>query len=278
MVRLANAPPGSFADLLTRQYNRLSSTVQVNVVPTTSEATDAVMHGEADITLTSADIAYFAYRTSDAFSRDAHPLRAIATLQVVPVHLVVGPNSSIRTALDLRDHVVGLPAVAITQELMLKALGLGGDVRRFTTGTPPQGIPLLAEGKVDALFVTSYYPSQAVELAARQGARLISVTGPGIDQLRRDYPFIRAVAIPAHTYPNQNDAVYTVGVEVIYLCRRDLPEPVVHELTSRLFDALPDLARNFVALRALDVKQAPATVLPLHEGAARYYRERELLR
>jgi TRAP-type uncharacterized transport system substrate-binding protein len=31
-------------------------------------------------------------------------------------------------------------------------------------------------------------------------------------------------------------------------------------------------------LRLVDLQQAPATPIPLHPGAARYYRERELAR
>jgi TRAP-type uncharacterized transport system substrate-binding protein len=44
------------------------------------------------------------------------------------------------------------------------------------------------------------------------------------------------------------------------------------------FEALP--AQPFLqdALRFMDLDQAPATPIPLHEGAARYYRERELMR
>ena len=48
-------------------------------------------------------------------------------------------------------------------------------------------------------------------------------------------------------------------------------------LTRRFFDALPSLSSSQDALRFIDLEQAPAMPIPLHEGAARYYRERELL-
>jgi TRAP-type uncharacterized transport system substrate-binding protein len=38
---------------------------------------------------------------------------------------------------------------------------------------------------------------------------------------------------------------------------------------------LPTLAASEASMREVDVEQAPATPIPLHEGAARFYRERE---
>ena len=62
------------------------------------------------------------------------------------------------------------------------------------------------------------------------------------------------------------------------LSRRDLDETLVYDLTRRFFEALPSLSSSQGALRFMDLDQAPATPIPLHDGAARFYRERELLR
>ena len=62
------------------------------------------------------------------------------------------------------------------------------------------------------------------------------------------------------------------------VCRRDLDETLVYDLTRRFFEALPSLSSSQGALRFIDLDQAPATPIPLHDGAARFYRERELLR
>jgi TRAP-type uncharacterized transport system substrate-binding protein len=49
---------------------------------------------------------------------------------------------------------------------------------------------------------------------------------------------------------------------------------MVYALTSGLFEMLPSLP----LLRTMDLEQAPAVPIPLHDGAARFYRERELSR
>ena len=47
---------------------------------------------------------------------------------------------------------------------------------------------------------------------------------------------------------------------------------------SALVAQLPALARDHGEAALIDPEQAPATPIPLHAGAARYYREREILR
>jgi TRAP-type uncharacterized transport system substrate-binding protein len=72
-------------------------------------------------------------------------------------------------------------------------------------------------------------------------------------------------------------AVHTIGVGSLLVCRSDLDEALVHDLTQRLFEILPALSSQ-LALGPTDLEHAPATPIPLHDGAARYYRERELSR
>jgi hypothetical protein len=115
-------------------------------------------------------------------------------------------------------------------------------------------------------------------MAAQTGAKLLAIEGPAIDRLRHDYPFLRLTAIPAATYPSHSAPIRTIGVDNLLLCRSDLDEELVYELTKNFFAALPELAAEQISLRQMDFAQAPATPIPLHEGAARYYRERELFR
>lgn len=65
---------------------------------------------------------------------------------------------------------------------------------------------------------------------------------------------------------------------MLIVCRRDLDERTVYRLTEQLFNVFPRLARVEATLRFLNLDEAPATPIPLHKGAARYFRERELSR
>jgi TRAP-type uncharacterized transport system substrate-binding protein len=63
----------------------------------------------------------------------------------------------------------------------------------------------------------------------------------------------------------------------VFVCLRDVPDDIVYEFTKSFFDLLPTLSSE-LGLRFTDADSAPATPVPLHPGATRYYREREMMR
>ena len=87
---------------------------------------------------------------------------------------------------------------------------------------------------------------------------------------------LQPLIVPAGTYVGVGEDVETVGVSVLMTCRRDLDEALVYRLTQLLFTELPNIAESVSAARLIDAEQAPTTPIPLHPGAARYYREREI--
>lgn len=105
----------------------------------------------------------------------------------------------------------------------------------------------------------------------------MAIEGAAVEQLREDRPFMRAVTIPAGTYGEHVAAVQTIGLESVLVCHRNIDDAAGRQLTSALVEALHDLARagrwNLVPLHAV-----PAAPIPLHPGAAVFYRESELLR
>jgi TRAP transporter TAXI family solute receptor len=288
-LRLATGAPGGgfypLGERLASTFARAMPNLRVEVHTSGGAVSnvEAIQRGDADVGLTFADVAYVAFvgqldSTSHAFDR----LRGVAALELTPVHLVVSGRSHIVSVRDLRGRrvSVGPPGsgTALTAGLVLQAFGIGpGDVR--TEALPfNEAERRLEAGALDAMFDNAIYPADSVANATRLGARLIPITGPHVDALRREYPFFRLAFIPPNTYRRAPDAIHTIGVESLLVCRSDLDEATVYALTKRFFEALPSLSSSQNALRFIDLEQAPATPIPLHEGAARYYRERELLR
>jgi TRAP transporter TAXI family solute receptor len=138
-------------------------------------------------------------------------------------------------------------------------------------------MPRLANETLDAGFVVASYPLSAIEeMNARVGVRVLPIPPDVASRIRTSYPFMRPVTIPANTYAHQSAELATVGIDNILVCRADLPDNLVYRLTKTLFESLPTLARDDNAARLIDPDQGPITPIPLHPGAARYYREREI--
>jgi TRAP transporter TAXI family solute receptor len=141
-----------------------------------------------------------------------------------------------------------------------------------------EGAAALRSGQLDAMFDNANYPVDWVRAEIAAGARLLPLTGDAIDELRRAYPFLRPASIPAGTYRAQSRAIHTIGVDTVLVCRGDMPERLGYEVTRAIFEVLPGITETSRASSFFDLEQAAATPIPLHEGAARYYRERELMR
>jgi TRAP transporter TAXI family solute receptor len=209
-----------------------------------------------------------------------HKLRGIAVLQLTPMHLVVSARSGIRTVEDLRGRRVAVgragSGTAVTAGLVLNAVGIGPE----SVHIEPLGFNEAAErlvlGTLDALFVGGSDPLESVDLATRAGSRLLPLRGRFLNRLLKEHPFLSDAVVAGGTYPGYPDPVRTIGVDTVLISSSNLDESVVYALTRSLFEALPAIAAAQPSLRSMDLEQAPATPIPLHEGAARYYREREL--
>lgn len=238
--------------------------------------------GNADIGLAYSDGAYRSYieELRGAKRRDA--ARAIAVLHPASVHVLVRSATSIRSIADLKSLRIaaGPPGTgtAFTSETLLRFFGVPPDRALLRALSFEDSVAALMRGSVDGAFVVSSDPVDSIRLATDSGARLIAIAGDAIDQLLTEYPFFRRSVIPSLTYPRQTTAVPTVAVDTLLVCRRQLDDGVVRNLTAAFFRILPDLATEFAALRSVDLDRAPAAPLPLHPGAALFYRESELAR
>jgi TRAP transporter TAXI family solute receptor len=256
-------------------------TLEVSESPGAVRNVEAIEHGEADIGFAFADVAYVAFvggLGDTSFAR----LRGMAVLQLNPLHLVVRAGSGIHDVSALRGRRVGVgppgSGTALTAGLVLRAFGIDPQAVHAELLPFNDASAKLTNGELDAMFVNASHPAESVTMATRSGAQLLAIEGAAVDRLRHDYPFLRLTAIPARTYPAHPAPVHTIGVDNLLVCRNDLDEELVYELTKTFFAALPTLVREQASLRLMDFAQVPATPIPLHEGAARYYRERELFR
>lgn len=237
--------------------------------------------GDAELAINFADVAYAAFTGGlPHHPTPFHRLRAIALLERQALQLVVSGKSPVRTASDLAGRTASLgsdrSASVLSATLVLNAYGLDAGSIRRETDARRASLNDLARGSLDAMFLLSTFPIDPVREAVTEGARVLPLAGPPIDRLIREYPFYSYVMIPRDTYPGQSQPVQTIGVNSILLCRADLPDDLIYMLTKALFDSLERPASPLARFPWLDADGASATPIPLHAGAARYFREREL--
>jgi uncharacterized protein len=137
-------------------------------------------------------------------------------------------------------------------------------------------VPGLREGKLDAVFARGNDPSPEVqEMMQVPGVSFIAITTGQIEKMYEHNPFLHSTSIPAGMY-GRHPEIETAGVDMLLTCHDDLPEELVYWITRILFESLPTLADSLNAIRQIDLEHIQASPIPLHPGAARFYREREL--
>lgn len=289
LVRLTTGTPGAgfhpLGEALARAFTAHVPDIRLEIHESPGAVTNvrALQDGRADVGFAFADVAYIAYVGGlEGNPRPFSRLRGIAVLQLTPLHVVARAGTGIRTVADLRGKRVGIgppgSGTALTSGIVLRAFGLHPNELEAIQLPFNEAAHRLVAGALDAAFVNAGYPAESVAFATKAGAHLLPVTGAPVARLRANYPFLRLTFVPGGTYPGHPEPVPTIGVDNLLVCREDLPETLVYELTRNFFDVLPRLSAERISLRMMDLDQAPATPIPLHDGAARYYRELELTR
>ena len=282
---LAWTNPGPFVQELVSHFNSTIDGVHVEAQNTAGSVfvVSALEKSNGDVGLAQADVVYAAYRRGIAGDAHAHTkLRGIAVLWVNTVFIVVPGNSDLRTVADLRGKRVGLGVQGSSAELFGRTVLEGYDLTY--ADLEPEFLRVdeieqrIHSRTLDAgILVTPTLPDSLRLRSASAHVRLLPVERDVTRELRVRYRFIKPAVIPAQTVGDQLEDVHTVGVDGLLVCREGLSEDVVYHLTKQFFAALPRLARIDSIASLIDPGKAAATPLPLHAGAARYYREREIL-
>jgi len=238
--------------------------------------------GTADIGFAQADTAYLAYKRSSKDFRAQ--LRGMAVLNLTTLQLLVRKDSEIRSVSQFRGRrlSIGIPGgpSEVAARVILEAYGLTPNEVHFRSHddlTMSEIAKRIRDKTTDVGIVATSFPISTISESPNEvGIELVSLEPDKIARIRSQYPFYEPIVISANTYTGQRSEITTIGTHGLLVCRDTLPEELVYRLTKAFFEALPGLRESYPAARFIDAEQGPGTPIPLHAGAARFYREREL--
>lgn len=244
---------------------------------------EALHGGLIELALAQSNVVDRAYRGALDETRPAVPeLRAVANIYVEALHLVTRSQLDIGSPRDLRGHAVSLDEAGSgtlgDARLVLKAFGLSEEDVKPEYVKPDLALSKLSEHRLDAFFIVAGTPVKTIADASAL-IRLVPIEGPAIDGLLAEAPAYQRVTIPAGTYEG-HPKVATIGVGAQLVTRVDLDEDLVYHITAMLWsdgmrallDAGHPKGKEIRLERALE-----GIAIPLHPGAARFYREAGML-
>lgn len=248
----------------------------------------ALRDGLVESAFAQADIAHMAQTGGPGWEGEnkADNLRTIASLFPEAVHLVVRDEAGIDDLSDLVGKRISInqpgSGTRTDAKLVLEAAGLPDDSLIISELSTDQAASSLLAGELDAFFMVGGWPvSGLTSLAGQTDIKLLPIEGPLADRLIARHPFFRPETLPAHTYPGQTAPVQTVSVAALWLTTAGQPDKLIHDITRTLWNDYTQarLHQGQETAKAIQSQNALSGVtVPLHPGAADYYRGAGLLK
>ncbi len=245
---------------------------------------NTIRAGELDLGFAQSDVQYNAHEGVAQF-KDAgayKDLRSVFSVHAEPFTVVARKEAGVKEFTDFKGKRfnVGNPGSgtrASLEELLaamnwtMADFGLASELKADEHG------PALCDGKIDGFFYAVGHPSANIQDPTTTcAAQLIPLTGPAVDRLVAEKPYYARVTIPGDLYPNNPQDTQTYGVLATVVASAKTSPDVVYTVVKAVFDNFDEFRKLHPALASLKPEDMARDGLsaPLHEGAARYFREK----
>ena len=239
-LRLGAAAAGGVYKAFGTAMSAQNSTIEVKQTAGSAANLRLLAGGYLQLAVAQSDMAQDAYDGSGVFAHESteRSFSAVAALYEEAVQVVVRADSGITTLEELQGCTlsVGEEESGTEQNAgqVLAACGLNNRLVHTVNLNYTDAAARLADGTIDAMFVTAGLHADALEQLAKTCAiRLLSVDGGVGARLLAAYPAYRACVIPAGTYAGQGEDVWTVSVQALLLASNALSDETVQRLTAR---------------------------------------------
>lgn len=277
VIILGTATPGggfpvygdAFADMVNAQEPKLS--LQTRNTKGSAENVPLLEAGKLDLGLVAGEIA------SAALAKPGTKLRIVAAMYSSPGMFAVRGDSPVRAIADLK----GRPVVLGTQGSGLTVMGrgvlevLGVEVSPITLEKAADGPAMVLDGRAAALWGAGIgWPGFSA--LAKAGGRFVAPNAGEIRQILAKNSALKALTMPAGSYPGQDAPLDTVGSWSFVLARPELPEDVAYQLARAIHWAGAPLAARLAQARETTMANtraaAPSPDL-IHPGVRKYLKE-----
>jgi TRAP transporter TAXI family solute receptor len=209
-------------------------------------------------------------------------LRIIGAIYPNYIQIVATADSNIKTLADLKGKrlSVGAPksGTELNSRAILAAAGLSyKDIGKVEYLPFAESVELMKNRQLDATLQSAGLGVASLkDLSASTDISLVSVPKEVVDRIGP--PFV-SVKIPANTYPGQDKDVPTAAVANYLVTSSAVSDDLAYQMTKLIFENLPELATAHASGKEIKLETAPiGNPIPLHPGAARYYKENGLLK
>jgi TRAP transporter TAXI family solute receptor len=104
--------------------------------------------------------------------------------------------------------------------------------------------------------------------------KILDFTDDQLQTLQAKFPIWNRFVVKAGTYPGQKEAINTISQPNFLAAHPDVSEETIYLITKTIYENLPFLGTIHKATKLMALEKAISGLpVPLHPGAARYYKE-----
>ncbi|MCG3642651.1 MULTISPECIES: TAXI family TRAP transporter solute-binding subunit [Pseudomonas putida group] len=216
------------------------------------------------------------------FKTPLKKLRAIAGTYPNYIQIVASKESGITSLSDLKGKRISVGAPKSGTELnaraIFKAAGLTyQDMGKVEYLPYAESVELIKNRQLDATLQSSGLGQAAIrDLAATLPVVFVPIPADVVTRIGNNA--YQPATIPANTYDGQNADVSTAAINNILVTRADIGDDLAYQMTKLIFENLPRLVTAHAAAKDIQPENAAKNLpIPLHPGAERYFKEKNLL-
>jgi uncharacterized protein len=249
---------------------------------------NTIRAGELDMGVAQSDWQYHAYHGTSKFKSKGKfsGLRAVFSVHPEPFTVVARKDSGIKNFMDLKGKRVniGNPGSGQrgTMEVLMEALGWSKSTFALASELKSsEQSKALCDNKIDAMVFTVGHPSGSIKEATTScDTILVEVSGAAVDKLVSDNDFYRTATIPGGMYRGNANDTKTFGVGATFVSSTKTSTNVVYNVVKAVFENFSSFKKLHPAFNNLKKSEMIKDGLsaPLHDGAAKYYKEAGLLK
>jgi len=249
---------------------------------------NAIASGELEMGVAQSDWQYHAWNGTSKFKEKGpnKDLRAVFSVHPEPFTVVARADSGIKNFEDLKGKRVniGNPGSGQrgTMEVVMEKMGWTKDDFKLASELKSaEQSKALCDNKIDAIVFTVGHPSGSIKEATTScDSVLVNVQGEVIDALVEENDYYRKATIPAGMYRGNDQDTMTFGVGATFVTSAKVPENVIYVVVKSVFENFDDFKKLHPAFAVLKKEEMVKDGLsaPLHDGAAKYYKEVGLIK
>ncbi len=209
-------------------------------------------------------------------------LRSVFSIQSEVFTVLARRDANVNGLEDLQGKRVNLGNPGSGQRDTLEEIMAeqGWTRRTFSLATelrPAEQASALNDNNIDVMTYFVGHPNGAIQEATTTvDAVFVPITGPAIDRLLAERSYFTYAEIPGGVYRGNDEPTPSIGGRAVLSTTTATDPEVVYQLVKSVFDNIDRFRRLHPAFADLSEQEMIQSGLsaPLHEGAARYYRER----